>query len=143
MGELVVALKMDSMSEQKKKGSFPGRDEGVQGKEEGPEEKLLEKDVAMKSMTRFVVDPEEEVIHLKTKKSLFIKTNGDFSFSRPTTAICGRITKSILKIISLAYLVTPSKAKRSVLKYWRRNISKLVWFISELRRNYKWRSEIL
>lgn len=79
---------------------------------------LLEEEIAIKAMTRFVKNLEGAVNRLKTEKSLFKKTNKNPAFgSSMATTSSGQIIDKLLKLIPPVYLGFAVNTEKAVLWY--------------------------
>lgn len=120
----------------KKQDRFLGEVNDYKLKKVKLEKTLLKNEIAMKAMTRSVVDLVRDVYHLKTEKSFLMKRNEEpVSYLSPTSTGSGRMTNMLLKHIPPVYLELVLNIWKTILRYFSRNVLQLLSFISELRRN--------
>lgn len=104
----------------------------------------LERKVRMKTMKRSVVDMERIVSRLQMEKSLLMRTSEELVFGSSQTAMSGcRILDNFFKLITSLYLEVAFIAEKGILRDCSRDVSQLIWFITEPKRNWKRRSEQL
>lgn len=100
------------------------------------EKTLLENKVAMKPITRSLVDLERSVIRLETEMSLEMKTNkGILSYSSQAAMSGCRVTYKLLENVPSMYFEPTFSVEKVVLKNCRREDFGLVPPIPEQRRN--------
>lgn len=103
---------------------------------------LIEMEVAMITITWSLVDVKESMNCFYIKKGLYMKRK-EWLPLHPTqeTTGDGQVMYKLLKNISPLYLRFVFKVEKTILKYFSREFSELVQFVSELRENRKWRYE--
>lgn len=146
---------LDNMSE----GEISGNDEFEPVKEEPnrlqeemcaknmerqkPEKKFVKDGVPLKGVTGSFMDLKWTDNCLKTKESLLMKRNQKHvSFSSWTTTHGCQITDRFLKSIPLLYLGFAFIVKKAALRYCSTKVSEQMSNISELRKDWKRRTEI-
>lgn len=103
---------------------------------------LLEKEVAMKTLTLSLVDLEMTVNSLEVEKSLLMNTNKELvSYSSETATSNIRVTEEFLKYITSLYLGFAINVKKAILRYCSREVSEIILCILKQRRKWKLRSE--
>lgn len=106
------------------------------------EKMLLEKEIEMKAMTWTVASSERTVKCLKTEKSpLMHRRKEVFSCLLQKITSSGQITAILLKYIPPVYIELIVNVGNVILKYFRREVSELVPFISKLRKSWKRKSD--